>query len=401
MTTGPRHRGTPHRRRRTRRAGLAVGCALLCAAAACTGGTATSSLTGVDRTAPPRKAGPQRGFTLVASGDVIPYPTIMNQAQQDAGGSGHDFRKLFAGVRPVVSAADVAICHMETPYGEAGGPFTGYPTFVSPPQVAAALRETGYDSCSTASNHTLDAGADGVRRQLDALDKAGLGHVGSARSAAEGGKPVLLRAGTATVAQLSYTYGTNGIPLPEDKPWIVNTIDPDRIVADARAARRAGADVVVLSLHWGTEWQEEPDAMQRELAARLTRSRSAGRPDIDLVIGTHNHVPQAYEKVNGTWVVHGLGDQVAGVMQDPRGNHGSIARFRFEPPRRDGERWAVTKAEFIPQMTDRGPPWRVVNLGEALRGDPGREDYRKVRDSIREAVMSRGAADDGLVMADR
>ncbi len=92
---------------------------------------------------------------------------------------------MFAGVRPVVSRADLAICHMETVYGKDGGPFTGYPAFKSPPQVAAALKHTGYDSCSTASNHTLDDGADGVRRTLGAMDAAGLRHAGSARSAAE------------------------------------------------------------------------------------------------------------------------------------------------------------------------------------------------------------------------
>ncbi|MET8679333.1 CapA family protein [Streptomyces sp. NPDC004647] len=391
------------RRTRIRTRAAVLLAAVFGAAAGCAGPPSTASLSGLDRPSPSPSAprGPQRGFTLVASGDVIPYPTIMNQARQDAGGSGHDFVKLLAGVRPVVAAADVAICHMETPYGEPDGPFTGYPTFVSPPQVAAALKATGYDSCSTASNHTLDAGAAGVRRTLDAMDRAGLRHAGSARSAAEAGKPALLRAGSATVAQLSYTYGTNGIPLPDGMPWAVNRIDPERIVADARAARRAGADVVVLSVHWGTEWQEDPDRQQVDLADRLTRSSTAGRPDIDLVIGTHNHVPQAYQKVNGTWVVHGLGDQVAGVMQDRRGNHGSIARFTFAPPQRAGQRWTVTKAEFIPQMTDRGPPWRVVNLGDALKRDPGRQDYREVRDGIRDAVLRRGAAADGLTMADR
>lgn len=96
---------------------------------------------------------------------------------------------MFAGVKPVVSGADLAICHMETIYGRDGGPFTGYPSFKSPPEVAAALKDAGYDSCSTASNHTLDDGADGVRRTLGAMDAVGLRHTGSARSAAEAGRP--------------------------------------------------------------------------------------------------------------------------------------------------------------------------------------------------------------------
>ncbi|MFH9419724.1 CapA family protein [Streptomyces sp. NPDC017529] len=350
---------------------------------------------------PPAKAAVPGGFTLLATGDVLPHTEIIEQARKDAHGSGHDFGPMLAGVRPLVTDADLAICHMETVYGEDGGPFTGYPAFMSPPQVAAALKATGYDSCSTASNHTLDAGAAGVRRTLDALDAAGVRHAGSARSASEAARPALLKAGRATVAQLAYTYGTNGIALPEGQPWAVGLIDRDRILADARAARRAGADVVVVSLHWGTEWQQEPDEQQRTLSRALTAARTGGRPDIDLILGTHAHVPQAYEKVNGTWVVYGMGDQLAGYMYNPqgavdsRGNQSSMARFTFAPPGAAGRRWTVAKAEFVPQLTDVGNAFRVVPLRpDAPRGSA----HARARDAIRETVLSRGAAADGLAM---
>ncbi|MET9295596.1 CapA family protein [Streptomyces sp. NPDC003077] len=332
-------------------------------------------------------------FTLVASGDVIPsYPSVLRTAQQDAGGSGYEYRSILDGVRPVVSAAGLAICHLETPIGAPDGPFTGYPTFKAPPQIADALKATGYDSCSTASNHTLDDGAEGVGRTLDVLDRAGLRHVGSARSAAESARPALLTApGGARVAQLSYTYGTNGIPRPEGQPWAVHLLDEKKIIADARAARRAGADIVVVSPHWGTEYQTEPDAQQLHLARALTAARTAGRPDIDLIVGTHAHTPQPYEKINGTWVVYGMGDQVAGRLLSPRGNWGSLARFTFAPPTEGEGRWRVTKAEFLPQLSDVGPPLRMVDL-TATSG------YDDVREGIRKAVLSRGAAKDGLTM---
>lgn len=346
-------------------------------------------------------ATPERGFTLVASGDVLPHDSVISRANADAGGTGHDFVPMLAGVQSVVSAADVAICHMETVYGPDGGPFTGYPSFKSPPEIAAALKTTGYDSCSTASNHTLDAGADGIARTLGALDKAGIKHAGSARSADEDTRPALLDAGGAKVAQLAYTYDTNGNPLPDGQPWAVDLIDEERIVADSRAARAAGADVVVVSMHWGTEWQTEADERQLDLGRRLTASTTGGRPDIDLIIGTHAHVPQAYEKVNGTWIVYGMGDQIAGEMinnagqYDPRGTQGSIGRFTFAPPAAKGERWAVTKAEFVPQAMDNSVG-RVVNLSQALEKDPARDDYRATRSAIEAAVLGRGAAKDGL-----
>ncbi|MGP3998877.1 CapA family protein [Streptomyces sp. 8N706] len=331
-------------------------------------------------------SGDRSSFTVVATGDVIPYPSIIRQARTDAGGAGYDFSPILAGIKPVVAPADLAICHMETPYGPAEGPFTGYPMFQSPPDVARGLRATGYDSCSTSSNHTLDAGADGVRRTLDALDAAGVRHVGSARSAEEAARPARLRAGGADVAHLAYTYGTNGVPLPDGRPWAVNLLDPDRVIADARAARRAGAHVVLVSLHWGTEWQQDPDRQQVELAKKLTAARTDGKPDIDLLIGTHNHVPQAYEKVNGVWVVYGLGDQVASFVPGLyRGNDGSIARFTFAPA---GDRWTVSKAEFLVGHSDTGPPFRVVRATET--------HFPEVRDRVRKAVLSRGAAQDGL-----
>ncbi|WP_217230924.1 CapA family protein [Streptomyces anulatus] len=381
---------------------------LLAAATGCTGQQSTApapSGPAAARGAAGQDAEGPRPFTLLAAGDVLPHSSVIDRAAVDAGGAGYDFAPMLAGVAPVVSGADLAFCHMETVYGEEGGPYTGYPSFKSPPEVAAALRTTGFDSCSTASNHTLDDGADGVRRTLDALDGAGIRHAGSARTAAEAARPTILPAGpgkgAAKVAHLAYTYGTNDIPVPSDRPWTVNVTDERKIIEEARAARRAGADVVVLSAHWGTEWQDEPDTEQLELARRLTASADGGRPDIDLIIGTHAHVPQAYEKVNGTWVVYGMGDQIAGAMinyegvQDPRGNQSSMGRFTFAPPAKSGERWKVRKAEFVPQWYDT-VTGRAVNLNASL--DDGAEHLREVRDRIRTVVLGRGADKDGLRM---
>ncbi|WP_329473491.1 CapA family protein [Streptomyces sp. NBC_01723] len=353
------------------------------------------------RPAPAPSAADTGVFTLVASGDVLPHDTIIERARFDAGGTGHDFGPMLAGARPVVSRAGLALCHMETVYG-AHGDYSGYPLFKSPPEVAKALAATGYDGCSTASNHSVDDGAEGIRRTLDALDRAGVRHAGTARTEDESRTTTVLRVGRAEVAHLAYTLHTNGHPLPDGQPWAVGMIDEARIIADARTARRAGADVVVVSMHWGTEWQDEPDGDQLALAEGLTAARTGDRPDIDLILGTHAHVPQAYEKVNGTWVIYGMGDQIAGEMindsggHDPRGNQSTIGRFTFAPPARSGERWRVTKAEFVPQLFD-VDAGRVVNLNRAL--EKGAE-VRGVRDRIRDVVLGRGAAEDGLVMGE-
>ncbi|MET9960847.1 CapA family protein [Streptomyces sp. NPDC006326] len=349
-------------------------------------------------------------FTLVATGDIIPYPSIVQRAADDAQGSGagHDFRKILAGVKPLVAAADLAICHHEIPYGRPGGPYTGYPAFKAPHQLADALKDAGYDSCSTGSNHTLDDGYDGLVRTLDHLDRVGIKHVGSARSADEAKAPALLSAGGAKVAQLDYTYGTNGIPLPAGKPWAVNLIDQNRIIADARAARAAGANVVVLSVHWGTEWQTAPDRQQLDLAQALTASRGPdGLPDIDLILGTHNHVPQPYEKINGTWVVFGMGDQVASFYEadKARGNMSSIPRFTFAPAAAHTGRWEVVKAEYLTQFSDMGPPFRVVcascAASDGALGPAKQAAYAAVDQQVSAAVLARGADRQGLERATR
>ncbi|MFG2717952.1 CapA family protein [Streptomyces sp. NPDC048416] len=390
---------------RARTTAAAVAALLLAATTGCGGGHEPSARTPRPQHSPASGAAPAlHPFTLVATGDVLPHDSTIQRAKSDAKDGSYDFRPMLSGVRPIISRADLAICHMETVYGPDEGPFTGYPAFTSPPQVAAALKDTGYDSCSTASNHTLDDGADGLARTLKAFDKAGLKHTGSGRTAEESARPALMSAGGAKVAQLAYTYDTNGYPMPDGQPWAVHLIDQKKIIADARAARAAGADVVVVSLHWGTEWQTEPDEQQLTLGKALTASKTNGRPDIDLILGTHAHIPQAYEKVNGTWIVYGEGDQIAGEMfnesgeRDERGNMSSIARFTFAPPVRPGSRWEVSRAEFVPQWIDveRG---RVMSLPDALAKSPGNETYTETQQQISEAVLSRGAAKDGLKMS--
>ncbi|GAA1933347.1 CapA family protein [Streptomyces sodiiphilus] len=351
--------------------------------------------------APAVPESPPRPFTLVATGALAPGSRALDQARQDAGGDGYDFRAILAGVKPVVSSADLALCHLRVPFGDPAGPFSGPPSFLAPPQLARSLADTGYDACSTASDHMLDGGEQGAHRTLGAMDDAGLGHAGSARSAEEAERPAILEAGGAGVVHLAYTGSTGGHPVGADRPWTISVIDPGRIVADARAARRAGADVVVVSLHWGAaDGRALPEDRRRALAAELARSRSGGLPDIDLILGTHPRVPQAYEKVHGIWVVHGLGSQLADDASAGTAQVSSLARFTFVPPGSPGGRWEVRDAEFVPQLTTApgDGPLRVINLNEALRQTPDDRPRQQARDRVRDVVLSRGAAGDGLRM---
>jgi poly-gamma-glutamate synthesis protein (capsule biosynthesis protein) len=321
-------------------------------------------------------AKPADSFTVVASGDVLIHPALTAQAEEDGGGA-RDFRPLFAGVKPVIEAADLAICHMEVPIATAAGPFQGYPLFYAPPEVAEAVAATGYDTCSTASNHTFDHGAEGVTTTLAALDAAGIGHTGSARTEEEAGRSLVTEVGGVKVGQVSFTFDYNQ-GTEEPAPWMGNEISVDGVLDAARRARAAGAEVVIASLHWGVEDQHEPTADQRETAEAILAD-----PAVDLIVGHHAHVVQPFEKFGDKWVAYGLGNSVA-KHEEPRGTteEGVIARFRFT---KSGAGWRVDKAEYVPTLVDLGPPIRLKDLST------GDVDAARTREALERT--------DGVVMS--
>jgi hypothetical protein len=306
---------------------------------------------------------------VVMAGDVLLHNGLWDVARHDARKAGRppgstDFGPMFRPVRPLLSGADLAICHLETPLGRTRGPFHDYPLFEVPPQVVDGLGAAGFDVCSTASNHSLDQGHEGLRRTLRALDARGMPHVGTARSPDERGTTTILDVKGVRVAVLSHTYGTNGIPVPPSKPWSVNLIEPARIREDARRAKAAGADAVLVALHWGTEYQHEPTDDQRRIARQVTRS-----PDVDLVYGHHAHVVQPVRKINGTWVAFGLGNFVA--QQDPAITgvyDGAVAQFDIarRAPGTVSVRYAGYRPTYISRYESADPAMRVLDIDRAL-----------------------------------
>jgi poly-gamma-glutamate capsule biosynthesis protein CapA/YwtB (metallophosphatase superfamily) len=238
-------------------------------------------------------------ITIGVSGDLLPHLPIVARAHALAGGRGYDFRPLLRPIRGWVRRNSLSFCHVETPLTPAAP--AGYPVFNGPPAIARAVKATGFDACDTASNHSLDRGQAGIDATRRALARAGVPHTGSFASRRQQRRPLILRAHGVRVAFLAYTQMTNGIPLPH--PWSVNLARAGRILRDARRARRAGARVVIVNLHWGTEYRHSPDAFQLALARRLARSRA-----ITAVVGQHVHVVQPIRRVGRLPVVFGEGN---------------------------------------------------------------------------------------------
>lgn len=321
----------------------------------------------------PSPVGEDAVFTILAGGDVLPHDTVIRNART---GSGYDFVPLMAPVQDWIEAADLAICNLEVPLAPPGTAPTGYPMFGAPTELAENLATLGWDGCATGTNHTLDRRYTGVVHTLDSLDAAGLGHSGSARSAAEADTPqlyVLEREGQEiTVAQIAATYGTNGIPIPSEAPWAVNLIDTDRLVAQATAAREAGADVVVASLHFGLEYRMTPSDDQVAVATALAKSGQ-----VDLLIGTHAHVPQPMARLeggpggDGMWVAYGLGNFLSN--QDThcciaQTNTGAIMIATVVKPADGPAR--VTGLEWTAFPVDRLGGQKVYSASDLLAGEP-------------------------------
>jgi poly-gamma-glutamate synthesis protein (capsule biosynthesis protein) len=330
-------------------------------------------------------------LTIAVTGDILPHLPVQAAARR-ADGS-YDFRPLLRGVGGPIRAADLALCHLEVPLTRDRADLSGYPVFGAPDQLADALADVGYDGCSVASNHALDRGVAGVGATLRALDRAGLGHTGTARSRREARRPPLYRVRGSRIAHLSYTYGLNGAVVPADRLWAVNLIDPRRILRDARRVRRRGADLVLVRLHWGTEYITTPTPSQRRLAGRLLASAA-----VDALIGHHAHVVQPVARRHGKVVVYGLGNLLSNqsaaccraATQD-----GVVVRLGVRE-RRDGT-LRIRDVAYVPTMV-RHPQRRVVAVRRVLRRGGASGTYAaQLRASLR---RTRRAIGDGATLTD-
>ena len=221
-------------------------------------------------------------ISIYFAGDIMQHEAQLKAALRADGT--YDYTGCFTQVTPEIEAADIAVCNFETTLG--GVPYSGYPQFCSPDELAAAVRDAGFDIFLTANNHCLDRRTRGLVRTLDVLDSLGIPHLGTYRDLAERDSlyPYIIERNSMRIALLNYTYATNGIPVAA--PCIVNYIDTTQIKTDVIRARQLHADCIIACMHWGTEYRLEPDKSQKTLEEWLY---SIG---VDHIIGGHPHVVQ-------------------------------------------------------------------------------------------------------------
>jgi poly-gamma-glutamate capsule biosynthesis protein CapA/YwtB (metallophosphatase superfamily) len=369
--------------RRRRLAGLALLVAVIfalsglsCATSAEKSRGVRTAIRGDDAKASAQPEAPKR-LTVAASGDLLIHGPVFERARADADGRGYDFRPMLRYVKPTIAGADLGVCHLETPLTR--GQPAGYPMFAAPADLAPAIKDTGWDVCTTASNHTLDRGQEGIDTTTRLLDRAGVAHTGSFRSKADRDRTTMLDVKGVKVALLAYTESTNGIPLPSAHS--LNRLRTEQILSDARTARRRGAQVVLVSLHWGAEYQHRPTGRQRKVADALARS-----PDVTAVIGQHVHVIQPIRRVNGKPVVFGEGNFLSNQSEaccPAASQDGLIALLDVAVDERGAR---VESVRHVPTYV-RHPDYAVLPVQKALKSrwhDPGalRQSARRTRSVV-------------------
>ena len=305
-----------------------------------------------------------RTISIVSSGDILLHERLWAQAKADGTNGNWDFFPQFAPLEPVISSADLALCHLETPLAKLDVGYEGYPTFNAPPQITDAITKLGFDMCGTASNHSLDQGFSGLVRTIEILDVAGIPHTGTAVSQAAASKPLIMDVktenGVVKVGILSYTYGFNGFERDSDKLWSANLIEPEAIIAEAKLARSQGAEIVITKLHWGNEYTNKANDYQTTLAQQLADSGQ-----IDLLDGSHSHSVQPITQIKDTFVAYSHGNFVA-AHREPTTikSEGLVTRWEFVED--NSGKFSLSCVQDVPTLIRDDRPVRVIDVNKAL-----------------------------------
>lgn len=307
-------------------------------------------------------------FTITALGDILCHNTQYWDAYIKASDT-YDFSYVFENVKKYTSAGDVTIANLETSFADA--PYSNYPTFNSPEQLATALKDIGVDIITTAGNHCLDKGFKGLSETIDVLDKNGIEHLGTYKTAEDQEKLFLKDINGAKVAFIDYTYGTNGIPIPSGKDFCVNLIDKTKIKAEIEKAKEVKADVIIACMHWGEEYHTTQTKTQEELADFLFQN------GVDIIIGNHPHVIEPFETKEVTmpdgtkkqcFVAYALGNFTAD--QNAVNTRDSIIINLKITKKADGT-VSIDNADYIPLYIYKNPAlslkkFKIIDLKTAI-----------------------------------
>lgn len=343
-------------------------------------------------------------ISMLVNGDLLFHPNLWkhfagaNTAATD--GTAFDFTPLFETMKPYIQASDIAVCEFETPIAKRGGPYTGYPVFNVPPEVADAAASVGYTACTHATNHSWDQGADGIARLWDTLASKGIAQTGSYKTEEDSTKPLVIDSptGGGKLGLVTGTVSLNGMTADHD--WQVDRLreagdpqhqsDIDRAVAKAKAAREQGADVVAMAMHSVQEYIDYADSWQVSEAHELADTGA-----FDVIYGAGCHCAQPIENYNGTWIIYGLGNTVTVSAPASRivNNQGVTARIQFAGRKGVAGTWRVSRIDWVPtaNMRQGSYQWCPISSDHPNGTCWSESQDAQVRQRIWNVIYSMGA----------
>ena len=343
-------------------------------------------------------------ISMLVNGDLLFHPNLWkhfagaNTAATD--GTAFDFTPLFETMKPYIQASDIAVCEFETPIAKRGGPYTGYPVFNVPPEVADAAASVGYTACTHATNHSWDQGADGIARLWDTLASKGIAQTGSSKTEEDSTKPLVIDSptGGGKLGLVTGTVSLNGMTADHD--WQVDRLreagdpqhqsDIDRAVAKAKAAREQGADVVAMAMHSVQEYIDYADSWQVSEAHELADTGA-----FDVIYGAGCHCAQPIENYNGTWIIYGLGNTVTVSAPASRivNNQGVTARIQFAGRKGVAGAWRVSRIDWVPtaNMRQGSYQWCPISSDHPNGTCWSESQDAQVRQRIWNVIYSMGA----------
>lgn len=222
--------------------------------------------------------------TISFTGDVMQHGAQIDAALKKGGGKNYNYENAFKYVAPLFREADYMVANMEFTVGTK--PYTGYPCFSAPPEIASAAKNAGIDLFLMANNHICDKNAGGLKKTLDAYENLDMPKIGAYRDKkqADTASVILVELKGMKFAMFNYTYDTNGLPIPD--PYYVNLQDSTEIKKHIRQAKAMGADIIIALPHWGIEYVLAPVAEQKQYAKMMFRE------GVNAIIGGHPHVPE-------------------------------------------------------------------------------------------------------------
>ncbi len=311
-------------------------------------------------------------------GDFMCHDSQIKAALQNDGT--YDFSGCYEHIAPMITKADFAFGNLETVLAGKAQEYTGYPAFNSPNAYAAAIQQAGFDALTTANNHSFDRQYFGVKRTLYVLDSLKIPYTGTTESQKERSKPLVVDVRGIKLGIIAYTYGLNGGALSEQYRSTVNVIDTVAIRADIRALQSLPLaerpDIILVSLHWGAEYQLQPSAAQRNVADWLFREGAHA------LLGAHPHVVQTVENKRFVRIVqrnldtimfpaiYSMGNFISGQRTKPR-ETGVVAWLEIEKTAEGSTK--IVGVGYTPTYIDKRPneagrtAFRVLNVPKALK----------------------------------